>query len=108
MIDDPNFLAIFSRYCRRIVFELESNLDLESKIDDIEEIDEMAEHLVYDPECTEFTLRLPKPGIIIHATKDRMVFSLDSQGDLKLLLGNAQKAFSQLAGNRINLGLRNR
>ena len=107
VIDDPNFLAIFTKYCKRIVFELETNLDLESKIDDIEEIDALAEHLVYDPECTEFTLRLPKPGIIVHATEDKMVFSLDSPGDLKLLLGNAQKAFAQLAGNRINLGLRN-
>lgn len=106
VIDDPNFLAIFTKYCKRIVFELDSNLDIESKIDDIEEIEAMAKHLDYDPECTEFTLRLPNPGIVIHATVDRIVFALDSQGDLKLLLGNAQKAFAQLAGNHINLGLR--
>ena len=106
VIDDPNFLAIFTKYCKRIVFELDANLDLESKIDDIEEIDALAEHLDYDPECTEFTLRLPEPGIVIYATGDRMVFSLDSQGDLKMLLGNTQKAFAQLAGNSINLGLR--
>ncbi len=105
VIEDPNFLAIFTKYCKRIVFELESNLDLESKIDDIEEIEALAKHLDYNPECTAFTLRLPNPGIIIYATDDRMVFSLDSQGDLKLLLSNAQKAFIQLAGNRINLGL---
>lgn len=106
VIDDPNFLAIFTKYCKRIVFELEANLDLESKIDDIEEIDALAAHLNYDPECTEFTLRLPDAGIVIYASGDRMVFSLDSQGDLKQLLGNAQKAFAQLAGNSINLGLR--
>ena len=106
VIDDPNFLAIFTKYCKRIVFELDANLDLESKIDDIEENDALAAHLDYDPECTEFTLRLPEPGIVIYATGDRMVFSLDSQGDLKLLLGNTQKAFTQLAGNSINLGLR--
>lgn len=107
VIDHPNFLAIFTKYCQRIVFELESKLDLAAKIDDIEEIDALAEHLDYDPECTEFTLRLPKPGIIIRATDDRIVFSLDAHGDLKMLLGNAQKAFAQLAGNHINLGLRN-
>ena len=66
----------------------------------------MAEHLNYDPECTEFTLRLPDAGIVIYATGDRMNFSLDSQGDLKQVLGNTQKAFAQLAGNSINLGLR--
>ena len=106
IIDDPNFLAIFSKYCKRIVFELEANLDLESKIDDIEEIDALASNLEYDPECTEFTLRLPEPGIVIHASGNEMVFTLDSQGDLKLLLGNTQKAFAQLAGNSINLGVR--
>ena len=105
VIDDPTFLTIFSKYCKRIVFELDANLDLESKIDDIEEIDSLAPHLDYDPECTEFTLRLPDAGIVIFATGDRMVFSLHSSGDLKLLLGNTQKAFAQLAGNRINLGL---
>lgn len=106
IIDDPNFLAIFSKYCKRIVFELEASLDLESKIDDIEEIDALASKLEYDPECTEFTLHLPEPGIVIHATGSEMVFTLDSQGDLKLLLGNTQKAFAQLAGNSINLGVR--
>ena len=105
VINDPNFLAIFSKYCKRIVFELDANLDLESKIDDIEEIDSLAPHLDYDPACTEFTLRLPDAGIIIVATSDQMVFSLHSPGDLKMLLGNTQKAFAQLAGNSINLGL---
>ncbi len=105
VIEDPNFLTIFSKYCKQIVFELDANLDLESKIDDIEEIDSLAPHLDYDPECTEFTLRLPDAGIVIFATGDRMVFSLHSTGDLKLLLGNTQKAFAQLAGNSINLGL---
>ena len=106
VIDNPNFLAIFTKYCRRVVFELETNLDLESKIDDIEEIDTLAKHLDYDPECTEFTLRLPSSGIVIYASGNQMVFSLDSAGDLRLLLGNTQKAFAQLAGDSINLGLR--
>jgi len=106
VIDDPNFLAIFTKYCRRVVFELETNLDLESKIDDIEEIDALAKHLDYDPECTEFTLRLPSSGIVIYASGNQMVFSLDTAGDLRLLLGNTQKAFAQLAGDSINLGLR--
>ncbi len=106
VIDDPNFLAIFTKYCKRIEFELEADIDLESKIDDIEENDALAVHLDYDPECTEFTLKLPQAGINIYATGARMIFSLDAPGDLKLLLGNAQKAFTQLSGNRINLGLR--
>lgn len=108
VIEDPNFLAIFTKYCKRVVFELEANLDLESKIDDIEEIDALAKHLDYDPECTEFTLRMPGSGIVIYASGKEMVFSLDSAGDLKLLLGNTQKAFSQLAGDSINLGLRSK
>ncbi len=106
VIEDPNFLVIFTKYCQRVVFELVADLDLESKIDDIEEIDSLAANLDYDPECTEFTLRLPEAGISIYATKSQMVFSLDAPGDLKLLLGNTQKAFSQLSGNRINLGFR--
>lgn len=105
-IDDPRFLGIFSKYCKRVVFELAVNLELESKIDDIEEIECLASNLEYDPECTEFTLRMPEAGISIYATETQLVFSLDGPGDLKLLLDNTQKAFSQLSGNRINLGLR--
>lgn len=105
IVEDVSFLAIFTKYCSRVVFEMAGFLDLEAKIDDIEEIDALAEHLEYDPECTEFTLKLPDAGINIHATEKQIVFALDRHGDLKQLLGNTQKAFAKLAGNRIQLGL---
>ena len=46
-------------------------------------------------------------AMLVQVTIMDLVFSLDSVGDLKLLLGNTQKAFAQLAGDSINLGLRN-
>ena len=105
VIDDPSFLKIFNKYCDSVVIELESNLDLKEKIDEIEEIEKLAKGLNYDPECTEFTLQLPDSGIVLYATSDRMVFSLLGHGDLKLLIGNTHKAVSQLAGVSVTLGL---
>ena len=80
-------------------------LDIEAKIDEIEEVESLVNSIEYDPDCTEFSLRLPGTGIVIHATGDKIVFTLDHNGDLKTLLGKTRNALSQLAGANITLGL---
>jgi hypothetical protein len=105
VIDDPAFLKIFTKYCDTVVIDFESPLDVESKIDEIEEIDALAEHLDYDAACTYFTLRLPKSNVAIHVTSDQMRFSLRSHGDLKQLIAEAHKAVAQLAGANVAAGL---
>ncbi len=105
IVDDPRFLAIFTKYCKRVLFELGRTLDIQSTIDDIEEVDQLSECLEYDPECTQFTLRLHDPGIILRATRDRLDFCLDSQGDLQLLVRNTRSVIDRLAGEQIFLGV---
>jgi len=105
VVDDPKFLNIFTRYCDRVVFGMMAGLDLEAKIDEIEEVESLAGAIDYDPDCTAFTLRPPKSGIVIHATSDRIVFSLERGGDLKALLAKTRDALSKLADDKILLGL---
>ena len=107
VIKDANFLEIFTRYCDCVVVELISALDLKAKIDEIEEIDFLADGLDYDPECTEFTLSIPGLGIVLHATSSRMVFSLIEHGDLEKLIENTHIAVARLAGVSVTLGLSN-
>ena len=107
VIDDPDFIKIFTKYCDSVVIDLETRLDLAAKIDEIEAIEDLESGLDYDPDCTYFTLSLPQSGVTLHATADRMVFTLDGDGDLKLLIGNTFTAVAQLAGASITLGLPN-
>lgn len=105
IINDVNFLKTFTKYCDSVVIELASELDIEAKIDEIEDVKPLAAGLEYDAECTEFTLRLPDSGIVLHATSSRIVFSLDTRGDLETLIRNTHMAVDQLAGNGVTLGL---
>ncbi len=105
VIDDPNFIEVFAEYCNKVVIDLGQKIDLASKIDEIEEIDSLVDHLKYDPDCTEFTLRIPTTRIIMHATATQIVFSLDGPSDLKLLLESSLKAISQLATTSLFIGL---
>ncbi|MEQ1826457.1 MAG: hypothetical protein ABL921_10955 [Pirellula sp.] len=103
VIEDPRFLSIFSKYCHQVVLELETPLDIETTIDEIEEIEADNLHLDYAPDCTHFTLRLH--GIVLSANAERMVFSLDGLGDLKLLLESSRKLIEQLSRQRVSLGI---
>ncbi|MEO6847927.1 MAG: caspase family protein [Chthoniobacterales bacterium] len=105
VIDDPIFLKVFSQYCDSVVIELDTTLNLQDKIDEIEETDDLADSLTYDANCTEFTLRLRDLRILLHTTANRMTFSLEGANDLPLLIANTQKAVRTLAGTHISLGL---
>lgn len=105
IVDDPNFLNIFSKYCDRVVFAMAGGLDIEAKIDEIEETDSLANSIEYDPDCTEFTLRLPGTGILVRANERQIVFKLDRNGDLTTLLAKTRNTLSQLAAANITLGL---
>lgn len=105
MLDDPRFIAAFTKHCKKIVFELEGSIDIESTIDDIESVDLLIKYLEYDPDCSYFTLRLPDVGVLLHATSRQMTFSLDGHGDLKALLQKTRSTIDRLAGDAITLGL---
>jgi len=108
VISEPAFTEVFARYCNSVVLDLGGSLDIEAKIDDIEDVDSLRAHLEYDAECTEFTLRFPGTGIVLHATRDRLQFTLSGGGDLVTLIHSAQSALAHLSGSRISLGLPDR
>ncbi len=105
VIGEPAFTEVFARYCNSVVLNLGGSLDIEAKIDDIEDVDSLRAHLEYDAECTEFTLRFPGTGIVLHATRDRLQFTLSGGGDLTALIQSAQAALAHLSGSSIALGL---
>ncbi len=105
IVKDPNFLEIFTHYCDSVVVEFASKVDIKAKIDQIEDVDILADGLDYDPECTEFTLSLPGLGIVLKATSSKMSFSLIGPGDLEKLIENTNKAVARLAGASVTLGL---
>lgn len=105
IVTDPAFLALFNLHCDTVVMDFGSKLELEARIDEIEDVDALAGCLDYDTDCTEFTLRLPGSGVVLHATADRMRFSHAQQGDLTMLIANIQTALTQLAGANVQLAL---
>jgi len=105
VVADESFLQIFSRYCDRVIVELKVRLDIQTKIDEIEELESDSLTLAYDPAGTTFTLQIRETGIVIEATADRMIFSLLGKRDLGLLIGHTHRAVAQLARDSIALGI---
>ena len=105
VVDDEMFLQIFSQYCDRVVVELKASVDIQAKIDEIEELESPQLSLTYDPAGTTFTLQMRETGIVIEATADRMIFSLTGKRDLAQLVRHTHRAVAQLARDHIALGL---
>ncbi|NQY31982.1 MAG: hypothetical protein HRT56_02265 [Coraliomargarita sp.] len=74
----------------------EQAVDLDSKIDRIEEIDSLADCLDYAPDASEFELKLPSLDLRISVTSTQMSFQLLTLSNLGKLLECSQKAFEIL------------
>ncbi len=105
ILEDPRFIEVFSSYCDRIVIELASPIDLAAKIDEVEQIDWLAEGLDYDPACTYFALRLTSLDLEIRVTRSQVVCRSVLKRDLKSLIQHTIQAFSQLSGAKVYLGI---
>lgn len=105
VITDPNFIKIFSEHCDSIVIGLDPPLVIKDKIDEIEDVEELADGLDYDAECTSFKLELRQAGVSLYVSSEKLIVTLIDDGDLQLLIGNAAKGFSQLAGSSVTLSL---
>lgn len=105
IVEEPAFLEIFAADFQKVVIELSAGYDLEEKIDEIEEQDEFAKNLDYDPNCTHFTLRMPGINIVLQATAEQLVFSLLSPAPLSQLIANTLQAMSRLASVSLMPGL---
>lgn len=105
IVSDAEFVRIFQERCDRVTIDLESPLDIEAKIDEIEDSDVPADDLEYDRDATWFTLKLPGLPLRMHATAERVAFISDGPRNLASLIQNAGKAVASLAGAGTTLKL---
>lgn len=90
------FSTLFGPYCDRVAIAFGNPIDLEAKIDLIEENRALADFLDYDSACTWFSLKLP--GLLLQVTPSQMVCRLSAGGDLARLIEETQAALERLAG----------
>ncbi|HEV7282066.1 MAG TPA: hypothetical protein VGN57_17825 [Pirellulaceae bacterium] len=105
IVSDPEFLRLFNERFDRVVIELETPLDVEAKIDEIEDSEALADQLEYDRDATWFALQLPGLPVRMHATASRIAFLSDGRRDLASLIQNASQAVAYLAGAGATLKL---
>ncbi|MFT5837266.1 MAG: hypothetical protein ACI9ZV_000770 [Candidatus Azotimanducaceae bacterium] len=103
---DERLHSCFSQHCDQLIVEFASPIQVEDKIDAIEDIPELAEALSYEPDGTAFELKLPKLDLHIEVDESAMAFSLLTLRDLGKLLDHSQKAFDILASAEFGLRLR--
>ncbi|NBB78746.1 MAG: hypothetical protein GVY36_04780 [Verrucomicrobia bacterium] len=101
---DERFHACFTHHCDQLIIEFATPVQVEDKIDRIEDIPELADALSYEPDGSAFDLKLPRLDLHIHVTESVMTFQLLTLRNLEKLLDHSQKAFDILAD--CNFGLR--
>jgi len=101
---DPRLHACFTHHCETVIIDFPRSIDIESKIDALEAIPEIADCLDYEPDGSAFELKLPLLDLHIHATESEITFRLLTLRDLAKLLDHSQKAFDILA--KVELGLK--
>ncbi|MGZ0708349.1 hypothetical protein ACWPKO_08425 [Coraliomargarita sp. W4R53] len=102
---DERLHACFSHHCDQLVVEFASPIQVEDKIDLLEDIPELAAALSYEPDGSAFELKLPKLDLLIQVNESDMTFSLLTLRDLGKLLDHSQKAFDILASAKFGLRL---
>lgn len=103
---DRRFHQCFEHHCDRLFIEFTQIIDLESKIDQIEDIPQLADCLDYAPDATSFELKLTSLDLHIEVTESGMNFQLLTLSNLAKLIDHSQKAFQILteAGFEPKLG----
>lgn len=88
---NPEFIRIFNPLCNRLSIHFSEQLDLDSKIDALEAIPEIAAGLNYPPDASELELRLPELDLQIEITALVMCFQLLTFPDLRKLIEHSQR-----------------
>jgi len=94
---DERFHTCFTHHCDSVVVDFPSSINIDDKIDAIEDIPKIADCLEYEPDCSSFELKLPKLDLHIHVTESQITFRLLSLRNLGKLLDHSQKALDILA-----------
>jgi hypothetical protein len=103
---DERFHACFTHHCETLVVEFSGAINLDEKIDAIEDLPEIAEYMSYEPDGSSFELRLIPLDLQIKVTESEMTFQRLNLRNLGKLLEHSQKAFEILTavGLGTNLG----
>lgn len=94
--NDVRFHACFTHHCEQLVVDFPSPINVEDKIDAIEEIDALANCLEYQPDGSRFELKLIDLELLIEVSESQMTFRLLTLRNLGKLLNHSQKAFDIL------------
>lgn len=102
---DERFHACFTHHCDHLWLEFPQAIELEAKIDAIEEIDTLADCLDYAPDSSELELKLPQLDLHIRITESSMRFQLLTLPNLGKLLDHSQQTFDILTAAGFELRL---
>ena len=105
ILNDKRFHDCFTHQCELLIVELAQPIQIEDKIDALEDIKEFSDTLTYRPDCKSFELRLPKLDLIIKVFETRVTFQLLTMRNLGKLIDHSQKAFDIMTDSEINLRL---
>ena len=93
---DERFHACFTHHCETLIVEFPGSINIDEKIDAIEDIDEIAQYLTYEPDGSAFELRLIPLDLEIKVTDSEMSFQLLTLRNLDKLIEHSQRAFEIL------------
>ncbi|MEM6884250.1 MAG: hypothetical protein AAF571_04405 [Verrucomicrobiota bacterium] len=104
VVTQDGFAAAFSTVADTLAIEFPAAVDVEAKIDQIEEIPELAQFLRYQPDGSSLTLELPEAGMRVVMDAERMTFKLIGQRNLGLLIENVETTLATLFSGGMKLG----
>lgn len=96
VVTESAFAEAFGFMADILAIEFPQSVDVEAKIDEIEEIPELSQFLKYQPDGSSLTLELPEAGMRLHMDADRMTFRLIGQRNLTLLIANVETTLAAL------------
>lgn len=105
ILQDERFIHCFNGHCDQIIVQFPQVIDLRSKIDQIEAIEEFANFLDYAPDASSFDLKLSDQDLHIQVTEMQMSFRLLTYPNLKKLLNHSQRAFEILTKKSVIISI---
>lgn len=103
---DPRLHACFNAHCDALVVDFPTPIQVEDKIDAIEDNEAIADCMTYEPDGSSLELKLPDLDLRIEVDAFSMRFSLLTLRNLGKLITHSQRAFEILTdcGFELRLG----
>jgi len=102
---NPALHACFNNHCDVLTVIFPTGIDVETKIDAIEDNEALAPYLSYEPDGSRFELKLPDLDLRIEVDEASMRFQLLTLRNLTKLLDHSQRAFDILTKYNFDLRL---